>query len=173
MVRKNRFNKNYWLRKIYTSKFFQILPLNKNFIKKKIFTSIYESKHWVQDDDMLPKEYISVSGHGSNINTEQFFNLSKNFNEIIELYKIKSILDMPCGDFMWIKKIVKDKKIKYLGIDIVDQLIDDNNKKYQSQNINFLCYDIVDFKTNQKFFEWWWDINMVRRVMTTTKWTEV
>ena len=34
-MKKNKFNISYWMRKIYTSKFFQLLPLNKTKLKKK------------------------------------------------------------------------------------------------------------------------------------------
>ena len=151
MFYKNKFDKNYWLRKIYTSKLFQLLPIKSIELKKKIFTSIYKSNHWVQNGDLLPEEFVSVSGHGSNINTEQHKHLTDNFNEIIKNYKINSILDMPCGDFLWIKNIIKNNKLDYLGIDIVEELIDNNKMRYQTKEIKFQVFDIVDFKPKYKF----------------------
>ena len=151
MAYKNKFNLNYWLRKFYTSRFFQLLPINKSRLKKRVFTSIYKSNHWVQDDDILPKENISISGHGSNTNTEQFYNLEKNLNDVIENYNIKSILDMPCGDFLWMKEILKNKKINYLGIDIVEELIKKNNIKFKTKNIEFENHDIVNFFSERSF----------------------
>jgi len=151
MTYKNKFDLHYWLRKIYTSRLFQLLPINKSILKKKIFTSIYKSNHWVQDDDILPIENISVSGHGSNINTEQFYNLEKNLNKLIESYNIESILDMPCGDFLWMKEILKNKKINYLGIDIVEELIRKNKSKFKNNNIEFETHDIVTFSSKRSF----------------------
>ena len=87
MISKNKFRLDYWLRKIYTSKFFQFLTTNNSKLKKKVFTSIYKSNHWVQDQDILSNDCLSVSGHGSNLNTNQFNNLFKNFNGIIEKKK--------------------------------------------------------------------------------------
>ena len=58
---------------------------------------------------------------------------------------------MPCGDFLWIKNIIQNSKIDYLGVDIVDELIANNKKLYQNENINFEISDIVDFKTSKKF----------------------
>ena len=75
MISKNKFGSDYWLRKIYTSKFFQFLTTNNSKLKKKVFTSIYKSNHWVQDEDILSNDCLSVSGHGSNLNTNQFNNL--------------------------------------------------------------------------------------------------
>ena len=54
-------------------------------------------------------EFISVSGHGSNINTQQSENLISSLVEFINNYKINSILDMPCGDFLWMNKLIKNR----------------------------------------------------------------
>ena len=151
MKLRKKLNINYWLRKIYTTKIFQKLPINNSTIKKIIFTSIYKSKHWVQNSSSLPEKFISVSGHGSNINTEQHKQLVKNFNKMISDFKINSILDMPCGDFLWIKEIINHQNIKYLGIDIVDNLVKENIKNYKSQNIDFKTADIVNYSTDEYF----------------------
>ena len=151
MNNKSKFNINYWLRKLYTSAIYQKLNPDKNKIKKQVFTSIYKSNHWVQKDNALAKNSISVSGHGSNINTNQFFNLKKIFTKIIDDKKINSVLDIPCGDFLWFHEIIKHKKINYVGVDIVEELIQANNAKYQNNNFDFINNDIVNFNTNKKF----------------------
>ena len=151
MISKNKFETNYWLRKIYTSKFFQFLTTNNSKLKKKVFTSIYKSNHWVQDQDILSNDCLSVSGHGSNLNTNQFNDLFKNFNGIIEKKKITSILDMPCGDFLWLHEIIKNKNITYHGVDIVNELIESNRNKYKNKKFNFESCDILDFTTDKKF----------------------
>ena len=148
---KNKFNINYWLRKFYTSAIYQKLNTNNDNIKRQVFTSIYKSNHWVQDDDKLSKDSISVSGHGSNINTNQFFNLKKIFTKIIDDKEINSVLDMPCGDFLWFYEIIKDKNIDYVGVDIVNELIEANKIKYQNKKFSFINEDIVNFDTNKKF----------------------
>ena len=108
---KNRFNIYYWLRKFYVSKIFQYFPIKRSILRKIVFTSIFESRHWVQDYDELPKEYISISGHGSNINTKQSNNLISSLLIFFEKYQINSLLDMPCGDFLWMREFLK-KKVK-------------------------------------------------------------
>ena len=151
MKHKNKLNINYWLRKIFTSTIYQKLNPYKDKIKKQVFTSIYKSNHWVQKDETLSKDKMSVSGHGSNIGTKQFFELKKIFSKIIDDKKINSVLDMPCGDFLWFHEIIKDKNIRYVGIDIVDELIEANKKKYQNKNFSFVNDDIVNFNTSDKF----------------------
>jgi hypothetical protein len=41
------------------------------------------------------------------------------------------------------KHVIKNLKIKYLGGDIVTEIIDENNKKYKSDIINFQKIDIT------------------------------
>ena len=150
-MKKNRLNINYWLRKIFVTKIFQKLIKNKSSLRKTVFTSIYKSKHWTQHGD-LPDEYISVSGHGSNINTEQSNNLISSLVEFINKNNINSILDMPCGDFLWMNKLLKQVEIRnYLGLDIVEEIINQNIKLYENANISFKACDIVDYETSEDF----------------------
>ena len=58
---------------------------------------------------------------------------------------------MACGDFLWMNKIIEQTNIDYLGIDIVEELISENQNKYKKRNINFKSYDIVSFTTQKKF----------------------
>lgn len=151
MKYKNKLNLHYWLRKIFTTRIFQLLPINETIIKRLVFNSIYKSKHWVQNSSNLPNEFVSISGHGSNINTTQHAMLVENFIKVIEKFKIKSILDIPCGDFLWIKNIIAQKNLRYLGVDIVSSLIEQNNYRYKSKNIDFETCDIINFVPNKNF----------------------
>jgi len=151
-VHKNKLNIYYWLRKLYVSKFFQLLPIKKSLLRKIVFTSIFESKHWVQDDHNLSKESISISGHGSNINTKQSNNLISSLLIFFEKYQINSLLDMPCGDFLWMNELIKKKNnIKYHGVDIVDEIIKKNKKLYENENVKFSSCDIIDFYSQENF----------------------
>ena len=128
------------------------MPIKKDFLRKIIFTSIFQSNHWVQGEDIFPKEFISVSGHGSNINTDQSNNLISSLSSFIKNYKINSFLDMPCGDFLWMNELLKKNNImNYLGIDIVDEIIKKNKKKYENEKIKFSTFDIINFHTDEKF----------------------
>lgn len=69
-------------------------------------------------------------------------------NLIIELQKfivdnnINSVIDIPCGDFNFMKHII-NKDCKYLGIDISEKAIN-ICKKYETSNIQFYVDDITD-----------------------------
>ena len=58
---------------------------------------------------------------------------------------------MPCGDFLWLNEIIKEKNINYLGIDIVDELIEENIQKYQNDNTSFECYDVINYMPVKQF----------------------
>ena len=146
---RKKLNLSYWFRKIYTSKFYQMIYPNNEILKKKIFTSIYKSKHWAHSNN-ISNEIVSVSGPGSNLNKGTFVKINF-FKKIIKDLKIKSILDMACGDFLWMNKIIEHTNIKYLGIDIVEELIKENNEKFNARNIKFKCCDIINFRTQKKF----------------------
>ena len=102
---------------------------------KDRFTYIYSSHYWPSKE--------SVSGPGSEI--ENTKNIRKEIIKLIQKYNIKKFLDIPCGDFNWIKNII-DKKIKYIGGDIVKDLIDKNNEKFAQPNIQFIEIDIIKDK---------------------------
>lgn len=140
----NKFNIYYWIRKILVSKLAQFF-LPKKTIRKEVFKSIYFSKHWVHSEKNINKEFVSISGPGSNLNKDGSNINILNLNKLIIKYYINSILDVPCGDFIWMKELLKkNPKIKYLGIDIVKDLIVKNLRNYQDENINFECADIFE-----------------------------
>jgi SAM-dependent methyltransferase len=102
--------------------------------RKKIYTDIYNSNYLnIQE---------SVSGGGSELNTTE--NIRKELPILFEKFKIESVLDIPCGDFNWMKQVIKNP-IQYIGADIVDELVEDNNLHYSIPNcIEFKVLDIVE-----------------------------
>ena len=107
--------------------------LNRKTTKKKTmkekFTHIYEKNIW------------GSSGTGSNfsINNKWFLN---ELRTLIDKYNIKSIADLGCGDWEIMKHFKFNKDEKYTGIDVVDFLIKNHNKKYKKSNIKFIQGDI-------------------------------
>ena len=92
-----------------------------------IFTNIYKNNKW--------KNKESVSGSGSTISATK--HVVTNLNNIISKYQIKSILDIPCGDFNWMKN-VNLENIQYYGADIVKDLITSNQSKYPQYNFSVM-----------------------------------
>ena len=119
------FNLYYWFRKIVFSNLFQKLFLiSDNFKRKLIFFCIYKSNHWRKYKNPLVNE--SISGLGSDIKITK--KLVTDLNNFIKSNNIKSILDLGCGDFNWMKNIIKNNhELYYLGIEIVKDIVNTNN----------------------------------------------
>ena len=98
---------------------------------KKIFTEIYESNSWTSSE--------SRSGLGSElISTET---IRKELPEVFKKFNIKSVLDIPCGDFNWMNN-VDLKEVHYIGADIVENMIEDNKNNFK--DYEFKVLDITE-----------------------------
>lgn len=63
---------------------------------------------------------------------------------ILETFKIKSVLDIPCGDMTWMGLINLDN-IRYTGIDLIHDMIEDNKRKFiDHKNMMFVDVDIFE-----------------------------
>jgi hypothetical protein len=71
------------------------------------FTDIYHKNIWENEE--------SVSGPGSTLE----YTVRDALPTVLDTYSIKTIFDAPCGDFNWMKYVVKGTNIKYTGGDIV------------------------------------------------------
>lgn len=99
---------------------------------QRTFTQIHSTNKWGDNE--------SVSGSGSNL--EQTANLLNILPEIFKKYDIKSILDIPCGDFNWMKN-VNLESVRYIGADIVEPIISRNQQKYAKDGIEFRVLDLT------------------------------
>lgn len=101
-------------------KFREWYKSNKN--EKDIFTEIYNKNLWKDSD--------SASGTGSNISATEEIRAS--LPEIWKTYSVQTFVDAPCGDFFWMQKL-DTSSIKYIGADIVEEIINDNNTKFSNK----------------------------------------
>jgi 2-polyprenyl-3-methyl-5-hydroxy-6-metoxy-1,4-benzoquinol methylase len=99
---------------------------------KESFNNIYTKNHWKSDE--------SISGTGSSI--EQTASLRYELPSLFKKLDIKSVLDIPCGDFNWMKE-TDLSGITYIGADIVTKLIN-TNKKYGKENVSFEVLDLTN-----------------------------
>ena len=97
-----------------------------------VFRFIYEQNLWGDKE--------SVSGEGSSSNQTEV--IIKEVPKLIKKYRIKSILDVPCGDFNWIRNVVNDNLI-YVGGDIVGPIIKKNQRQYTRDNIKFIKINLI------------------------------
>ena len=70
-------------------------------------------------------------------------NIRQKLPVIIEELSIRSVFDAPCGDFHWMRDVVAQRDIDYLGADIVNELIEENTRKYRTRRVRFEALDIA------------------------------
>jgi len=62
---------------------------------------------------------------------------------LLKKFSIKQFLDIPCGDFNWMKEVDLSFLDSYYGADIVPAMIENNQKRYERGNRKFLLLDLV------------------------------
>lgn len=100
--------------------------------RELVFTRFYRQRTWGTSE--------TVSGAGSTL--EITAKLRKELPELVESLEVQTMLDIPCGDFHWMKEAVFEN-VHYIGADIVRELIEINQKRYSASNRNFLHLDII------------------------------
>lgn len=102
---------------------------------EKIFADIHSGNKWGGRH--------SVSGPGSELN--EVLAISEGLPTILAELQVKTVLDIPCGDFNWMKNL-NLRVIEYTGADIVPDLIQHNQEKYQKDNVRFQVADVISDK---------------------------
>lgn len=105
--------------------------------RKKVFNQVYKTALWAggKKDGSIP-----LSGEGSMVRTTS--TLRSLLPSIIEVLNVKTVVDAGCGDFTWMQTLNLPLD-NYIGIDIVDYVIEENKTKYQHERRTFLCLDIT------------------------------
>ena len=136
------FNLYYWLRKLsFTNLFQKNFFLSNNLKRKIIFNLIFKSYHW--RDYHKTNKRVSDSGLGSDLNVTK--QLIKDLDIFLKSDQIKSILDIACGDFFWMNKLINNNKhLNYLGLEIVESIVENNNKIFSNQRVKFICSDVIN-----------------------------
>lgn len=100
-----------------------------------IFSEIYRAGDWGKDE-----WGYGISGPGSTLQEGRpFIEFLQNF---LEEHEIHSIVDIGCGDWMLAKEIDWGQRT-YIGIDVVEEIIKRDQKKYGSESIKFLKRDVA------------------------------
>lgn len=99
---------------------------------KEVFTNIYENFGFGSTE--------SRSGPGSTLQETE--SLRNKIVELVKQKKIKTVVDIPCGDFHWMKEIVHNFE-SYIGGDIVPEAIELNNETYRTDKVKFFEFDLL------------------------------
>jgi hypothetical protein len=123
---------------------------------KYYFQEIYKQK--------LFGNSTSLSGPGSSLNATKA--IRESISELFDEYGIKTVADIPCGDFQWFST-VDLKNLKYTGLDIVPDLIAALREKYPNHQFEvhdatlnelgkydlILCRDLLVHLTNDQILK--------------------
>lgn len=99
---------------------------------QQVFDEIYHRNLW--------NDRESVSGPGSRLDRTD--KIRRALPSLIDQYQIRSLLDIPCGDFNWMKLLSLD--IEYTGADIVPDLIRQNQANYQADKRKFVVLNLLE-----------------------------
>jgi hypothetical protein len=82
----------------------------------------------------------SVSGPGSSLT--QTAEIRRRLPILFAYLEINSMLDAPCGDFNWLRYV--DLRLeKYIGVDVVSSIVEQNRNRYENQSRKFRVLDIT------------------------------
>jgi SAM-dependent methyltransferase len=96
------------------------------------FDAIFRNNHW--------RNAESVSGFGSSM--EATAGVRRAMAEMLSRYPIRSVLDVPCGDFNWMRHV--DFQGSYCGADIVRDLVAMNQLRYGNDRRRFIVLDVIN-----------------------------
>jgi hypothetical protein len=102
---------------------------------EEIFRLIYKTNFWGNPE--------SVSGDGSTLAYTNLFRTE--FEQLLYAKEIMTLFDAPCGDFNWMKHVRFPRGMKYIGADIVSELIKTLNDTYLNDGIRtFVVIDVIN-----------------------------
>lgn len=100
---------------------------------RQIFQKIHAENRWGDSE--------SVSGAGSRIDVTEVFR--GELERWLEEHQIRSLVDLPCGDFNWMRLVRFPETMTYLGVDVVDALIATNQSQHGRPGVSFTVADIL------------------------------
>jgi hypothetical protein len=101
---------------------------------KDVFTKIYEENKW----GGASGEYFSGTG-SMDPSVPKYAALIR---ELITEKQISTVVDLGCGDFK-VGCQIQIPGVKYIGIDIVQSLVEYNRARFSTATVSFLCCDII------------------------------
>jgi hypothetical protein len=97
---------------------------------KNIFTDIVSNRRW---DPSVP------CGSGSSL--EYTLLLRQALPKFLARHQINSMIDVPCGDFSWMSLVPFAPEFQYIGGDIVEFMIENNQKTWPQKQ--FRVFDLT------------------------------
>ncbi|MFD4999082.1 class I SAM-dependent methyltransferase [Streptomyces buecherae] len=106
-----------------------------------IFGELYESDAWrLFPGSEEANDDVSRSGSGSSLN--QTAALRRELPDLISRLGVRSLLDVPCGDFHWMSHVELGVDT-YLGADVVPEVVERNQQRFARPGRAFRVLDIT------------------------------
>lgn len=113
--------------------FFTNSGVTSEFDLKKKFSKIYTKNIFGGRE--------SRSGEGSNL--IQTSEIRQELPRLVKELNIKTFMDAPCGDWYWMRHTPLEVE-RYIGVDIVDELIEKNKEQFGSESREFICLNLAE-----------------------------
>ena len=98
----------------------------------EVFSKIYKEDLW-----------HGGSGAGSKLeNVKEYVEILQKY---IDKSEVKTVLDLGCGDWQF-SKFLDLSSVSYLGVDVVESIIESNSTSYSASNIKFISRDITTYE---------------------------
>ncbi|MGI5149926.1 class I SAM-dependent methyltransferase [Plantactinospora sp. CA-294935] len=101
-------------------------------LQDEIFTYIHRTNLWGSSE--------STSGEGSELGATAV--LRAEIPALLRRLGVKVMLDAPCGDFGWMRHVDLSTLDRYIGADIVADIVDRNNARYADEHRRFELLDL-------------------------------
>jgi hypothetical protein len=106
---------------------------NERLSAREVFTRVYATNSWGGEKGI----YCSGAGSEPAV-ADQYCRFVREF---IREKQISRVVDLGCGDFR-VGSRIATPRISYIGVDVVDSLIQHNRDQHGTSQIQFLCLDI-------------------------------
>lgn len=97
------------------------------------FSNIYNSDVWFGNKE-------SRSGAGSTLLATE--DIRKKLPQIIKELNGVLLLDIGCGDYNWMNQV--ELPCSYIGVDIVEDIIEENTKKFANERVSFQKINAIE-----------------------------
>lgn len=100
----------------------------------EVFTRIFETNHWNNDE--------SRSGPTSTVHRTR--NLRQELPRLLHKFDVKTFFDAPCGDMNWMRELLPQINVHYIGADIVPAMIEQHkNDPSLNRRATFMLLDLT------------------------------
>lgn len=111
-------------------------------MNKELYAKLYAKNAWGYEN----QPYRLTSGKGSTKDNASVFNML--LGSYLDANDFKTVLDVGCG--VWEYENSVYNKVKYIGIDCVDEVIEHNKSLYENGSIDrtFVCDDVLNYQVD-------------------------